>query len=94
MNISHSETESKGAFRIMDDGESEALAELTYSKAGKELIILDHTEVSDKLRGKGAGEKLVRAAVDLAREKKVKIMPLCPFANAMFKKHEELRDVL
>ncbi|MFZ1808981.1 MAG: GNAT family N-acetyltransferase [Cyclobacteriaceae bacterium] len=90
MEVQHKETESKGSFYIGDP----VLAEMTYSKAGDSLIIIDHTEVRDALKGKGVGLQLVKAAVEFARNKKVKILPLCPFAKSVFDKKEELRDVL
>jgi uncharacterized protein len=92
MNIEHKETSSKGFFFIHENGER--LAEMSYSKAGDDLIIIDHTEVSDKLRGKGAGKQLVTAAVEYARKKDIKILPLCPFAKSVFDKVKEFSDVL
>lgn len=93
MEIQHEQNGSKGAFFVETDGER--LAEMTYSMAGNELIIIDHTEVSDQLRGKNAGYQLVKAAVDMARSKAIKILPLCPFAKSVFeKKGEEFADVL
>jgi|GEM_PF-2669100 len=65
MEIKQIENDSKGAF-LIEEG-SERLGEMTYSKAGDNLIIIDHTEVSDRLRGQGAGKKLVLAAVEYAR---------------------------
>lgn len=92
MDIQHIEHGSKGAFIIKEN--NERLAEMTYSKAGDSLIIIDHTEVSDALRGKGAGKQLVTAAVDYARANQLKILPLCPFAKAVFDKTPEFSDVL
>lgn len=92
MNIKQIELGSKGAFLIEENGER--LGEMTYSRAGDSLIIIDHTEVSDKLRGLGAGKKLVLAAVDYARQQKIKILPLCPFAKATFDRTPEIHDVL
>ncbi len=83
--IQHKDTGNKGAFHIHKDGKS--LAVLTYSKAGDDKIIIDHTEVDDSLRGQGIGESLVKAAVQWARDNEKKIMPLCPFANSVFKKN-------
>lgn len=91
MEILHKETTTKGSFYT---GEPLALAEMTYSKAGDSLIIIDHTEVSEELKGKGVGLQLVKAAVEFARNKKIKILPLCPFAKSVFEKKAELRDVL
>lgn len=92
MEIKHREIGSKGVFYMEIDNEK--LAEMTYSKAGDKLIIIDHTEVSEKLKGKGAGKQLVQAAVDYAREHKIKILPLCPFAKSVFDKMPEYQDVL
>jgi uncharacterized protein len=85
------ETGSKGRYVHRGDG---AEAEMTFSKAGDHLIIIDHTEVPDAFRGQGVGVRLVERAVQDARASGKKIMPLCPFANAQFKRHSEWQDVL
>ncbi len=91
MKIQHDETETKGSFYILIDNEK--AAELTYSQAGSNKIILDHTEVSDKHRGEGLGKKLVVHSVEFARKRNLKILPLCPYARAVFSRNKELRDV-
>lgn len=48
---------SKGRYRLVVDGVE---AEMTYSRAGEGLIIIDHTEVPAALRGRKVGERLVR----------------------------------
>jgi predicted GNAT family acetyltransferase len=70
------------------------VAEMTYSQAGSDKIIIDHTEVDDSLQGQGIGYKLVEKAVNYARDKQIKILPLCPFAAAVFKKRDDYKDVL
>lgn len=92
MEIKHRLIGNKGLFYIEENNET--LAEMTYSKAGDTRIIIDHTEVSDKLKGKGAGKQLVAAAVDYARKNNLKILPLCPFAAAVFQKTPDYNDVL
>ena len=69
-------------------------AEMTYSRASAQLIIIDHTGVPDALRGHGIGQVLVTRAVEDARRDGFKIIPLCPFASAQFRRHPEWRDVL
>lgn len=71
----------------------ERLAEMSYTVAGSRVII-DHTDVDDRLRGKGAGKRLVRAAVEWARAENQKLMPLCPFAKSVFDKTADYSDVL
>ncbi|MFY0608512.1 MAG: N-acetyltransferase [Cyclobacteriaceae bacterium] len=93
MEIKHEEIKSKGSFFIAGKN-SERLAEMTYTWAGNDRIIIDHTEVSDELRGTGTGKKLVVSAVDFARAKGISIIPLCPFARSVFNKTPELKDVL
>ncbi|RJG43790.1 MULTISPECIES: GNAT family N-acetyltransferase [unclassified Mesorhizobium] len=86
------ETGSKGRYFLRGPGGAEA--EMTFSKAGEHLMIIDHTEVPDAFRGQGAGLRLVTRAVEEARASGKKIIPLCPFANAQFKRHPEWADVL
>jgi len=92
MEILQTDDGKKGAFYIEEAGER--LAEMTYVWAGAERFIIDHTEVSEKLSGKGAGKQLVAKAVEFARERNIKILPLCPFAKSVFDKVEAYRDVL
>jgi predicted GNAT family acetyltransferase len=92
MTIEQQEAETKGAFFV--EKANRRLAEMTYSKAGTSLIIIDHTDVSDELRGQGAGKQLVEAAVLYARKNKIRILPLCPFARSVFDKTPEWSDVL
>lgn len=92
MNIDHQESGSKGAFFWEKDGQR--LGESTYTMAGPEKLIIDHTEVDDSLRGTGKGAELIEAIVAYARENELKILPLCPFARVMFqKKGAEWADV-
>lgn len=90
--IEHKTGETKGAFVIKKDGEIKG--ELTYSKAGDTKIIIDHTHVDDSLRGTGAGKELVMSAAGWAREQGLTVIPLCPFAKAMFERTEEIQDLL
>jgi uncharacterized protein len=92
MEIQQQDNGTKGSFYIEQEGKQ--LAEMTYVWVGIQKIIIDHTEVSDALAGKGAGKQLVAAAVSFAREKGIKIMPLCPFAKSVFDKVPDYNDVL
>lgn len=92
MLIQHKKVGTKGLFFVQQDGN--ILAEMTYSMPSAEKMIIDHTEVSDELRGQNVGYQLVHTAVEYARTHHLKIIPLCPFANAIFKKKPEYADVL
>lgn len=90
--IKFEEGSSKGRYFL--EGAGGAVAEMTFSKAGEHLLIIDHTEVPDAFRGQGAGVKLVSRAVEDVRISGKKILPLCPFASAQFRRHPEWADVL
>ena len=92
MLVQQTDNQKKGAFFVEQGGER--LAEMTYSWAGEDKFIIDHTDVSDTLRGQGIGRHLLDAAVNFAREKQVKIIPLCPYAKSVFDKDPTLHDVL
>jgi predicted GNAT family acetyltransferase len=88
---------SKGAFYI--EKENKRVAEITYTLPVPGKMIIDHTEVSDELRGQNAGYQLVQTAVEYARAHKLIIIPLCPFAipiaiGTVIKKNPEFHDVL
>jgi predicted GNAT family acetyltransferase len=82
---------SKGryVFRAGDD-----VAEMTFSKAGASLVIIDHTEVPAAFRGQGVGQALVARAVEDFRAAGKKVLPLCPFAASQFRRHPEWADLL
>lgn len=82
----------KGFFYIVVDGKT--AAKMTFVFAGPNKIIIDHTEVNEGNNGKGFGKKMLTKAVEFAREKNIKIIPLCPFAKKVFDKTPELGDVL
>jgi len=84
--------DTKGYFYVSVDGKQEG--KMTFVFAGNDKIIIDHTEVSTGNNGKGFGKKMVAKAVEFAREKNIKIIPLCPFAKKVFDKTPEFRDVL
>ncbi len=58
------------------------------------MWIIDHTQVDPAYGGRGLAGKLVKAVVDAAREAKVSVIPLCPFAKKEFDKHPEYRALL
>jgi len=92
MEVNISKTSSKGHAYIGDEKNPEA--EMTFSMAGNTKMIIDHTEVGASLKGKEAGKKMLLAIVEMARKENIKIIPLCPFANSVFKKDASIRDVL
>lgn len=92
MQIQQRDDGKNGAFYIMEN--DELLAEMTYEWSGENLFIIEHTEVSDKLAGKGVGKQLVNAAVEFARTNNHQIIPVCPFARKVLERTDAYQDVL
>ncbi|WP_370632367.1 GNAT family N-acetyltransferase [Mucilaginibacter sp. UR6-1] len=46
-----------------------------------------HTEVDPEFEGRGFAKLLLAELVGYAREKKITIIPLCPYVNAQFQRH-------
>jgi predicted GNAT family acetyltransferase len=92
MLIQNKKVGTKGMFFVENNGN--ILAEMVYSMPSPEKMIIEHTEVSDELKGQNVGYQMVHTAVEYARTNHIKIVPLCPFANSVFKKKPEYADVL
>lgn len=92
MQIEHKKIGTKGLFFLQ--GEHKPIAEMVYTMASPDKMIIEHTEVSPELKGQNVGYQLVKTAVEYARENNIKIIPLCPFANSVFKRKSEFADVL
>ncbi|HMI67389.1 MAG TPA: GNAT family N-acetyltransferase [Cyclobacteriaceae bacterium] len=85
------DSDGKGSFFI--DQEGERLAEMVISIEDNNLTVY-HTEVSDKLKGQGVATKLLSTMVAYAREHQLKVIALCPYVSAQFKRHpEEYKDI-
>jgi predicted GNAT family acetyltransferase len=69
-------------------------AEMTFSKTGEKLIIIDHTDMPEAMRHRGFGEALIERVIADMRSQGKKIVPLCPFAASQFRKHPEWADLL
>ena len=53
-----------------------------------------HTEVPPQHEGRGIGSALIRFALRSARERGLKVIPICPFFAAYMRKHAEEQDLL
>ena len=72
----------RGRFVSYVDGEF--AGEMSFVWAGASKFIIDHTGVEPRFGGRGIGRGMVLRAVEFAREKQVRILPLCPFAKMIF----------
>ena len=92
MEIQNKKVGTKGMFYVEND--KTILAKMVYTMPSDGKMIIEHTEVSEELKGQNVGAQLVKTAVEFARANNIKIIPLCPFANSVFKRKPEFADVL
>ena len=92
MEIIQHNDERKGYFAAIEE-DTEA-GNMHYTWAGPHKFIIEHTEVNPAFKGKNIGKQLVMKAVEYARLEQVKILPMCPFAKAMFDRNPDIGDVL
>jgi uncharacterized protein len=72
----------------------EAAGELVYRDRGGGVVALLHTEVDTTRRLRGLGSFFVRSALDDARARGLRVVPLCPFAAAYVHDHPEYADLV
>jgi predicted GNAT family acetyltransferase len=59
-----------------------------------DTIVFTHTVVPPEVEGRGVGTRLIRAALDIARDRGLKVVPQCRFVRAYIERHPETRDLL
>ena len=79
-----------GRFEIELDGVL-AFAEYRVLQSG---VLFPHTEVPPAHEGKGVGSALVRHALDDARAKGLKVMPVCTFFASYIVRRPEYHDIV
>jgi predicted GNAT family acetyltransferase len=67
--------------------------EMTYRVVRPGVIAIDHTGVPRQHRGRGHAERLVGAGIADARRDGTKIIPLCSYVEAQFRRHPDWADL-
>jgi predicted GNAT family acetyltransferase len=76
------------------ENEEQPQAEITFVPTSDSSITINHTFVSDELRGQGMGEQLVKKVAEYARTEHKTIIPECPFAKKVLESNSDYQDVL
>lgn len=92
--ITREDSESKARYVAKIDG-VDGFGELTLSKVNDALVIVDHTETPDSMRGMGVAKALAQRLISDARASGQKVIPLCPFVKSYAQRHtDEVADVI
>jgi predicted GNAT family acetyltransferase len=76
---------------IVADGD---VAGYTQYRTRPGLVAFVHTEIDQRMEGRGLGGTLISAALADARAKGLAVLPYCPFVNAYIKRHPEYRHLV
>lgn len=86
--VTHNEHERR--FETLVQGQ---LAVCEYMIQGGAMVFT-HTYVPSELRGRGVAQKLVRAALEHAREQNRKVVPACSYVAAYIERAREFQPLL
>ncbi|MCZ4244376.1 GNAT family N-acetyltransferase [Pedobacter punctiformis] len=75
------------AFNLYDEGRK--IGEMIVEINGTDLTVY-HTEVDEDQSGKGYAGQLLASMVNYVRAHNLKVIPLCPYVHAQFKRHPDL----
>jgi predicted GNAT family acetyltransferase len=79
----------RGRFELTEDGHT-AFAD--YEIHGN-VMVLPHTVVPPEARGSGMAGRLVKGALDAARERGLKVSPACSYVDAYMRRHPDTQDL-
>lgn len=90
--VEHEDGAGHGRYFIRLSGDLEA--EMTYCKIGTDVIAIDHTYTPPEFRGNNIAFLMLSAGIADARQKGMRIKPLCSYAVVQFQRHKEWADLL
>lgn len=93
MSIEVVDAEERSRYEAHAGGEQ--VGYLAYHRSDEEdVMVLPHAEVSTEHEGRGIGSALAQAALDDARSKGLRVVPICPFVVAYLERHPEYADLV
>ena len=87
LQVIHNPNENR--FETMLDG---FFSKLDYIQDGKNFVIT-HVGVDPALRGQGVAGKIVEVSLAYAKEKSLRVIPMCSYAAAFIRRHPEYQDL-
>jgi len=89
MNIEVTHNEAENRFEVWVDGQ---LSKLDYNQHDN-TIVMTHVGVHPDQRGQGIAAKLAQVGLEYAREKKLRVIPMCSYVAAYIRKHPEYMEL-
>jgi len=83
----------QGAHRFEVELEG-AVAYLDYRRAPGDKLVLVHTEVPRQFQGRGVAAKLAQAALEYARQSRLRVVPRCEFVLSYLRRNPQYMDLV
>ena len=87
LEVIHNEAEER--FETWIDGQ---LSKLDYMQDGN-TIVMTHVGVYPEHRGQGVAGKLTQVALDYAKEKSFRVIPMCPYIATYIRRNRQYEDL-
>ena len=81
----------KSRYEITADGEVAGFVD--YHLSGTSISFV-HEETDPRFRGNGLGGRLIQAALNSARERRLALLPYCPFVRSWISEHLDYADLV
>lgn len=57
-------------------------------------MMFTHTETPPQLQGRGIASRLIRGALESAKARKLRVVPMCSFVADYIRRHKEFQDLV
>ena len=88
LEVTHNKAENR--FEVWIEG---SLSKLDYIQDGKNFVIT-HVGVYPDLRGQGVAGRIVKVSLEYAKEKSLRVIPMCSYAAAYMRRHPEYAQLM
>ncbi|WP_079504619.1 GNAT family N-acetyltransferase [Mesobacillus jeotgali] len=86
-------SEEDGRF-VAKDASGLEVGEVTFTRDGDEVLVVNHTGVDPDYRGQGIAEELVRHVAEKAKNEGLKIDPVCSYAKKELERKPKYSELL
>ena len=87
LQVVHNEAENR--FETWIEGE---LSKLEYQEDGSSMVIL-HVGVHPEFRGQGVAGRLMQVSLAYARQRSLRVIPMCSYAAAYIRRNPQYSDL-
>jgi predicted GNAT family acetyltransferase len=92
MELSVVDVPERSRYEVSADGRVVGFS--AYHLIAEGVLALPHVEVEPDFEGKGVASELMRRSLDQIRERELRIVPICPFAQAFLERNPHYGDLV